>query len=66
MKAKFIGESSRDFVKGQDYLIKTNCELVEIGGFSKPMPCIVVKEQYGNRNCPYKNLETLLRNWRVL
>ncbi len=45
MIAKFIGDTSRGFVKGETYDIKPNCRVINAKG--KDMPCLCI---YDSKN----------------
>ena len=68
MKAKFIGKSSYGFEHGKIYEIRSEIMVTRIGGpvFGENVPSICIYHTKSNSFCPYKNLESLVKNWEFV
>nr|DAY00807.1 MAG TPA: hypothetical protein [Caudoviricetes sp.] len=57
MIGKFIGRTSRGFIKGSKYDIRS--EIHNNGS----MPYINIYDKNSNAWCPYQSLESVMKNW---
>lgn len=53
--AKFVGKTSCGFISGRTYIIYTEVK----------HNLLWVHDSNSNADCPYKCLETFLKNWRI-
>lgn len=65
MKGKFIGKSSMGFQNGVTYNIRSDIQMVRKGGsvFGEDMMCICICDMNSKSWCPYRSLESVLKNW---
>lgn len=59
MNAEFIGNTSMGFVKGKIYNLDSKIQ--KIGSDL----CICLYDKNSNVWCPYKNIDVILKNWRI-